>query len=98
MKRPFIAFGKSMKPAMQGATIVWCVKPKDLKVGDIVVYSARHKSMCHRIIGINQGDYSIKGDNAPEVDVVSFSKISYKVDSFRNLLASCNQSVSEESK
>jgi hypothetical protein len=79
-----------MKPSMCGVTIIWCVKPIDLSVGDIVVYSARHRNMCHRIVGISDGVYSIKGDNAPEVDVVSLSKIAYKVDSFKNLFTRNN--------
>lgn len=77
-----------MKPTMNGATIIWCVKPQNLSVGDIVLYSRRGQmgGLCHRIIGIDADEnYLIKGDNAPEIDVVPLSKIQYKVDSFRNI-------------
>ena len=88
MKRMFILVGPSMKPTMKGLTIVWCIKQFHLAIGDIVLFSRKGKmgGLCHRIIGINEdGTYLIKGDNAPEVDVVSSKNIFYKVDSYRNL-------------
>jgi hypothetical protein len=88
MKRPFILLGPSMKPTMHGITIVWCTKPENLAVGDIVLYSRKNKlgGLCHRIIDKDeQGNYLIKGDNAPEIDSVPLKSIFYKVDSYRNL-------------
>lgn len=68
--------------------LVWVVKPKDLAVGDIVIYSRQGKSAgyCHRIIGQDEkGNYLIKGDNDPQTDVVTPAKIHYKVDSWKNI-------------
>jgi hypothetical protein len=77
-----------MKPTMHGITIVWCVKPDNLAVGNIVLYSRKGKlgGLCHRIIGKDeQGNYLIKGDNAPEIDVVQLKSIFYKVASYHNI-------------
>lgn len=87
-KRFFITFGKSMKPTMNGVTIIWCIKPQNLSVGDIVVYNRKGKmgSLCHRIIAKDADDnYLIKGDNAPEIDSVPLSSILFKVDSFKKI-------------
>lgn len=99
MKRFFITFGKSMKPAMTGATIIWCVKPEHLEEGDIVVYSRKGKlgGLCHRIIGKDtEGNYLIKGDNAPEIDTVPLSRIAYRVYNYKNLFTKLTVSGSEE--
>ena len=88
MKRFFFLLGKSMKPSMHGLTLCWCINPENLAVGDIVIFSRKNKlgGLCHRIIGKDtEGNYLIKGDNAPETDVVSPKNVLYKVESYRNL-------------
>lgn len=72
-----------MKPAIQGLTLCLVdTKPPYVAVGDIVTFNrARSFALIqHRVIYIDcRGRIFIKGDNAPEIDIVEFEDIVFKL-------------------
>ncbi len=62
----------SMEPSISTGSIIY-VQPVDfnqLKVGDVISYNAKHKSVVtHRIVDIKNSSITTKGDHNQEVDM-----------------------------
>lgn len=59
--------GHSMDPLFAGTESVWVdfSQPQDLSVGDVIVYKSEgDEFVCHRLIGIQNRNYFLKGDNS----------------------------------
>jgi signal peptidase I len=69
--------GTSMLPGIHGGGLVITRKAPSYHVGEVVAYhNAALKNMVvlHRIVAINDGHYTFKGDNNKEADTVSPTK------------------------
>ncbi len=68
---------------MGDVIIVKKVDPKELKVGDVVLYYVDHKQIVHRIVYLSNDSFTTKGDNNPFImdfeKNVSFDKLKGKV-------------------
>ncbi|MEI6309523.1 MAG: signal peptidase I [bacterium] len=67
----FTAPGFSMSPFIRdGAVLTIASAPERIRFGDVVAFVRPqcHKLVVHRVVGISQAGYLIKGDNAPEPD------------------------------
>lgn len=73
--------GSSMKPTMNYVGIVYGTKPEKYSVGDIVGFYRKSRFFLnvHRVIKIEGNMVYIKGDNAPEIDVVPIKQVLFKV-------------------
>lgn len=73
----------SMRPTISDIADLIEIIPleEDLGVGDIIVFDCNDKSIRHRIIKIENGIYTTKGDNNNVEDdcLVKFENINYKV-------------------
>ena len=70
-KYAWIIHGRSMKPALQPGDIARIKRP-DLvypdgiaKRGDIVFYQSKGELVLHRVIGVGDTYYTVRGDNDP---------------------------------
>ena len=61
---------ESMEPVLHRGDLVFVVAPKDLKVGDVVIYQREGSqfTIIHRVIESRPEGYIIKGDNNPRPD------------------------------
>lgn len=55
----------SMRPAISDYSDLILIKPQidDIKVGDAINFNCNNKLILHRVIAINNGIYTTKGDN-----------------------------------
>lgn len=86
-----LMFGRSMKPTMGIVNFVWGSKPESVAVGDVIGFYRKNRwwgerRIIHRVIDIDSnGNIYIKGDNSPEVDCVTLSKIFFKLEGFKKI-------------
>lgn len=62
---PFL--GRSMDPLFSGTEFVWVdfSQTQDLSIGDVIVYKSEgDEFVCHRLIGMQDRNYFLKGDNS----------------------------------
>ena len=91
-QRAMLMVGPSMKPAMGYVNFVYGeATPGIVAVGDVVGFYRKGKfgasRILHRVINIDgAGFIYIKGDNAPEVDCVTLSKVFFRVERFRKIV------------
>lgn len=64
MMKLIICRGKSMLPTMKKLGIAFHKKISSYKIGDVVVFRGSNgKLFCHRIISLDYGEFTTKGDN-----------------------------------
>lgn len=70
--KPFVVTSGSMDPAVTTGSIIYAVRQKEYKIGDIIAFSDDKENISHRIVGmtiINGEKYfSTKGDANSQVD------------------------------
>lgn len=52
----------SMEPILETGSLIFTMKPKDIKIGDIITFQKWDIPVTHRVVDIQNGMYVTKGD------------------------------------
>ena len=78
--------GISMWPMLRNRRDTIVIRPigrsERLNVGDVVLYQAQGRHVLHRIVGVHDGWYAIRGDNCLPTERVSGEQILGRLDEF----------------
>lgn len=83
--KPFIISSGSMEPAVATGSIIYTIKEKGYKEGDIITFTVKNENISHRIVGqkivSGQTYYITKGDANlyPDEDLVGVGEIYGKI-------------------
>ena len=70
--KPFVVTSGSMEPSIAVGSIIYTVKQKEYRVGDVITFKERDGNISHRIVGVEVIDgekyYMTKGDANRESD------------------------------